>query len=74
METLEEIAMEVKAAFLEDGGSEFHYIECLNDSPAWMDGLHAVALQHMGGWNVDGISPTQQAQSRAAALAMGAAD
>jgi hypothetical protein len=33
-----------------------------------------VALQHMGGWNVDGISPTQQAQSRAAALAMGAAD
>jgi ferrochelatase len=74
LETLEEIAMEVKAAFLEDGGSEFHYIECLNDSPAWMDGLHAVALQHMGGWNVDGISPTQQAQSRAAALAMGAAD
>jgi ferrochelatase len=74
LETLEEIAMEVKAAFLEDGGSEFHYIECLNDSPAWMDGLHAVALQHMGGWNLDGLAPTQQAQSRSAALAMGAAD
>ena len=74
LETLEEIAMEVKAAFLEDGGSQFHYIECLNDSPAWMEGLHAVALQHMGGWKLDGLSPTQQAQSRAAALAMGAND
>ena len=74
LETLEEIAMEVKAAFLEDGGSQFHYIECLNDSPAWIEGLHAVALQHMGGWNLNGLSPTQQAQSRAAALAMGAND
>ena len=74
LETLEEIAMEVKAAFLEDGGSQFHYIECLNDSPAWIEGLHAVALQHMGGWNLNGLSPIQQAQSRAAALAMGAND
>lgn len=74
LETLEEIAMEVKAAFLEDGGSQFHYIECLNDSPAWIECLHDVALQHMGGWDLQGLSPTQQAQSRAAALAMGADD
>ncbi len=74
LETLEEIAMEVKAAFLEDGGSQFHYIECLNDSPACIEGLHDVALQHMGGWDLQGLSPTQQAQSRAAALAMGADD
>jgi len=74
LETLEEIAMEVKAAFLEDGGSQFHYIECLNDSPAWIEGLHDVALQHMGGWDLQGLSPTQQAHSRAAALAMGADD
>jgi ferrochelatase len=74
LETLEEIAMEVKTAFLEDGGSQFHYIECLNDSPAWIEGLHDVALQHMGGWDLQGLSPTQQAQSRAAALAMGADD
>jgi len=59
---------------LEDGGSQFHYIECLNDSPAWIEGLHDVALQHMGGWDLQGLSPTQQAQSRAAALAMGADD
>lgn len=33
LETLEEIAMEVRAAFLEEGGTEFHYIPALNDSP-----------------------------------------
>jgi len=74
LETLEEIAMEVKAAFLEDGGSQFHYIDCLNDSPAWIDGLQAVAVQHMGGWALGGLSEADRAQSRAAALAMGATD
>jgi ferrochelatase len=33
LETLEEIAMEVRAAFLEEGGKDFHYIPALNDSP-----------------------------------------
>ena len=74
LETLEEIAMEVKAAFLEDGGSQFHYIECLNDSPAWIEGLHAVALQHMGGWNLAGAPTAERERSRSAALAMGAID
>ena len=74
LETLEEIAMEVKAAFLEDGGSQFHYIDCLNDSPAWIDGLQAVAVQHMGGWALGGLSEADRAQSRTAALAMGATD
>ena len=74
LETLEEIAMEVKAAFLEDGGSQFHYIECLNDSPAWIDGLHAIALQHMGGWNLAGAPTAERERSLSAALAMGAID
>ena len=74
LETLEEIAMEVKAAFLEDGGSQFHYIECLNDSQAWIDGLQSVAVQHMGGWALGGLSEVDRAQSRTAALAMGATD
>lgn len=74
LETLEEIAMEVKDAFLEDGGSQFHYIECLNESPAWISGLASVALQHMGGWTLEGSTETERAHTRAAALAMGAAD
>lgn len=50
LETLEEIAMEVKAAFLSSGGQEYHYIPALNDDPAWLDALTCIALDHLGGW------------------------
>ena len=33
VETLEEIAIEGKKSFKENGGRDFHMIECLNDSP-----------------------------------------
>jgi ferrochelatase len=36
LETLEEIAQEGRDAFLESGGKAFHYIPCVNDSPAWI--------------------------------------
>jgi ferrochelatase len=39
LETLEEIAMEVRTAFLEEGGRVFHYIPALNDSDVWVDAL-----------------------------------
>ena len=44
LETLEEIAMEGKQAFLSSGGQDFHYIACLNDRPAWMSALAALSL------------------------------
>ena len=50
LDTLEEIAMEVRAEFLTAGGKEFHYIPCLNESPDWINALADVALQHMQGW------------------------
>ncbi|CAN5897586.1 ferrochelatase [soil metagenome] len=50
LETLEEIAMEVKHDFLNAGGKEFHYIPCLNESPQWMRGLAEIAEQHLIGW------------------------
>jgi len=34
VETLEEIALEGKKTFLDAGGSEFHMVSCLNDSPS----------------------------------------
>jgi ferrochelatase len=67
LETLEEIAMEVKAAFLEDGGSQFHYIPCLNNSPAWMQGLQEIAKNHMSGWELQGNSAQANDLSRQAA-------
>lgn len=50
LETLEEIGLEGKAAFLRAGGKEFHAIPCLNEQPAWISALAALALEHLGGW------------------------
>ena len=51
LETLEEIAMEGREAFLEAGGEDFRYIGCLNDSPAWITALAGIAERHLAGWN-----------------------
>ena len=50
LETLEEIAQEAKEAFLVAGGQQFHYIPCLNDNPAWITALSAIAERHLAGW------------------------
>lgn len=36
LETLHEIQIEIKKAFLESGGKEFTYLPCLNESTDWM--------------------------------------
>ncbi len=50
IETLEEIAMEGRDAFLESGGQDFHYIPCLNDRLDWVRALSDVVTQHLQGW------------------------
>lgn len=50
LETLEEIALECKAAFLGAGGETFHYIPCLNERHDWIDALTHIARTHMGNW------------------------
>lgn len=50
LETLEEIAIEGRTAFLLAGGKAFHYIPCLNDSPEWISALAGIAERHLGGW------------------------
>jgi protoporphyrin/coproporphyrin ferrochelatase len=76
LETLEEISMEAREAFLHAGGKEFSYIPCLNDSPVWAAEQTALVLQHLGGWptQADADAPQKRAASRAAALALGAAE
>jgi ferrochelatase len=39
LETLEEIGITAKKAFVEAGGREFHLIPCLNESPEWIEAL-----------------------------------
>ncbi|MBZ0131415.1 MAG: ferrochelatase [Rhodocyclaceae bacterium] len=43
LETLEEIALECKAAFLAAGGTEFRYIPCLNERHEWIEALAGMA-------------------------------
>ena len=43
LETLEEIGIEARQAFLAAGGSEFHLIPCLNESPEWIAALADIA-------------------------------
>lgn len=74
LETLEEIAMEVREAFLTEGGQDFRYIPCLNDDPAWIQGLLGIARQHLAGWPLQLPAQADQETSRAAALALGARD
>ena len=50
LETLEEIALEGRDAFLEAGGKDFHYIPSTNDTPAWMTALSILALENLEGW------------------------
>lgn len=45
LETLEEIALECKAAFLAAGGSEFRYIPCLNERHEWIVALAGMVEQ-----------------------------
>lgn len=73
LETLEEINMEAREAFLHAGGKEFHYIPCLNDDPEWITALCNVTQQHLLGWDtLHAPDPATLAASRAAALSLGA--
>jgi len=70
LETLEEIDQEARAAFLAAGGQAFAYIPCLNDSPAGMRALTALAERHLQGWPTGSTEPDPQQRERA--LAAGA--
>ncbi|MEO8060842.1 MAG: ferrochelatase [Burkholderiales bacterium] len=50
LETLEEINIEAREAFLHAGGREFHHIACLNDQHEWIAALAAISIQHLQGW------------------------
>jgi len=50
IETLEEIAIEARDIFLENGGEKFAAIPCLNDSPEGINVLEAVVMRELQGW------------------------
>jgi ferrochelatase len=75
LETLEEINKEAREAFIAAGGSEFHYIECLNGSHAWIEALAGIAIRHLQGWDTESVAGGVECDAqRGRALAMGAPD
>jgi ferrochelatase len=61
LETLEEIALECKAAFLAAGGKEFRYIPCLNERADWIAALGDIAATHLAGWPLSAQADTSAA-------------
>jgi protoporphyrin/coproporphyrin ferrochelatase len=73
LETLEEIAMEVRDAFLANGGKEYRYIPCLNDETEWIAALGNIAARHLGGWETQAAAdPRDLSAQKARAIALGA--
>jgi ferrochelatase len=68
LETLEEIAMEVRQEFLLSGGKEFHYIPCLNESPEWLRALAEISEQHLIGWPTMMTTSLREQQKQEALL------
>jgi ferrochelatase len=74
LETLEEIALEGKAIFLNAGGGEFHYIPCLNERNDWINALADLVTTNLGGWIGNEPSLAQRKLSAERAKALGAKD
>ena len=73
LETLEEIAMEVRDAFMAAGGKTFHYIPCLNDETEWIGALGKIAEQHLAGWPTQAAAdPKALAAQKQRAMELGA--
>lgn len=73
LETLEEIALECKEAFLTHGGRTFHYIPCLNERHDWISALTEITRTYLGHWlDIAPGSPEELAKARQRALDHGA--
>lgn len=72
LETLEEIAIECREAFLAAGGGSFRYIPCLNARPEWIAALTGLVLTHLQGWLAPPEPEAALERQRARARALGA--
>jgi ferrochelatase len=50
LETLDEIGHEARETFLHAGGERLHACRCLNDHPAWIEGMKTLVQQEGKGW------------------------
>ena len=50
LETLEEINMEGKSIFLDNGGKNYDYIPALNNNPYWIEAMVEILNSNLQGW------------------------
>jgi len=50
LETLEEIQLRGRNAFVQAGGHTLHYLPCLNDDALWAQGFADIIMRHLQGW------------------------
>jgi len=72
LETLEEIAIRNRNAFLANGGEAFHYVPALNASASQVELMLQIIARHTAGWRSP-ASATERSARRERALALGAA-
>jgi protoporphyrin/coproporphyrin ferrochelatase len=66
LETLEEIAIEVRAAFIARGGKSLNYIPCLNERHDFIGALVALCSRHMQDWLAQPVSDAATLKASAA--------
>lgn len=67
LETIEEINVENKAYFIENGGERFEYITALNGEPEHIEALAQIVNDNLKGWTTENEGREQQSE-RAKAL------
>lgn len=72
LETLEEIAVENRDAFVGKGGKTFSYIPCLNERADWIAALGRIVQRELGHWWDDAIPPGELELQARRAVEMGA--
>jgi len=70
LETLEEIGIGARHAFLSSGGREFRLVPCLNEAPEWIEALAAICALH--GWAPRAVEVQDLARRKQRAVEMGA--
>jgi ferrochelatase len=63
IETLEEIDVENRGYFLDNGGESYRFIPCLNDRPAFIQALAEIARRNLQGW-IEESSTAAEARAR----------